>query len=319
MHHVGIGAAHGAEQQPVAHRAAVDDEMDVARGAAVIGRQPDLAEQAQALAGLVDRHGVGGEIGAEHARGAPREPVLAVRLRRIGRRGEVVAGKREADLRVRHGKPAHDLGDRLRLGAVGFEELEPRRRRGEELGDLDPRALRRQAPAAPAISTPASTTIAAPVAASAVRVVIESRATAPIDGSASPRKPSVPMRDRSPSGSFEVAWRSTASSRSCGRHAGAVVDDADEPASAALDRDLDRAGAGVDRVLDQFLHGRRRALDHLARGDAVDEDGIEAADRGHARRLPAVGRDVDDADDDAPKLRRCCAMMPTMMRRHPGR
>jgi len=56
----------------------------------------------------------------------------------------------------------------------------------------------------------------APLAASAVRVRIERRATAPIEGSASPRKPSVAIRERSPSGSFEVAWRSTASSRSSG-------------------------------------------------------------------------------------------------------
>ena len=89
-----------------------------------------------------------------------------------------------------------------------------------------------------------------------------------------------------------------------GGHAGAVVDDADEPASAALDRHLDRAGAGIDRVLDQFLHRRRRALDHFAGRDAVDEDGVEAADEGHARRLAAARRGVDDADDDAPKPRR---------------
>ena len=84
-------------------------------------------------------------------------------------------------------------------------------------------------------------------------------------------------RGRRP-GSFEVAWRSTASVEVLGRHAGAVVDDADEPPPAGLDRDLDRARAGVDRVLDQLLHGGGRPLDHLARGDAVDEDGIEAAD-----------------------------------------
>jgi hypothetical protein len=44
--------------------------------------------------------------------------------------------------------------------------------------------------------------------------VIASRDTAPIEGSASPRNPSERMRTRSSSGSFEVAWRSTASARS---------------------------------------------------------------------------------------------------------
>ena len=46
------------------------------------------------------------------------------------------------------------------------------------------------------------------------RVVMPSFATAPIEGSASPRKPSVRIRKRSSSSSLEVAWRSTASARS---------------------------------------------------------------------------------------------------------
>jgi hypothetical protein len=71
-----------------------------------------------------------------------------------------------------------------------------------------------------------------------------------------------------------------------GAHAVPVVDDADEPASAGFHRDLDRSGARINRVLDQFLHGRGRALHHLARGDAVDENGIEAADMGHAPSAP---------------------------------
>src|SRR6516162_9183255 len=41
-----------------------------------------------------------------------------------------------------------------------------------------------------------------------------SRATAPIEGNASPRKPKVRMSSRSSLGNFEVAWRSTANARS---------------------------------------------------------------------------------------------------------
>ena len=61
---------------------------------------------------------------------------------------------------------------------------------------------------------PASIRMAEPCEALSRRVVMESRATAPIDGSASPRKPSVLMASKSPSGSLDVAWRSTASARS---------------------------------------------------------------------------------------------------------
>src|SRR5262245_46743977 len=49
---------------------------------------------------------------------------------------------------------------------------------------------------------------------SAWRVVIVNRAAAPIDGSASPRKPSVRIDNRSSSCNFDVACRSTASARS---------------------------------------------------------------------------------------------------------
>ena len=70
------------------------------------------------------------------------------------------------------------------------------------------------APGFTAAFSPASTVIAQACGSPACRVVMVSRATAPIEGSASPRKPSVRMSSRSSSGSFEVAWRSTASARS---------------------------------------------------------------------------------------------------------
>ena len=56
-----------------------------------------------------------------------------------------------------------------------------------------------------------------------------------------------------------------------------VVDDPDQPAPAGFDRDLDRFRASVKRVLDELLDRRGRPLDHLARGDAVDGQGIELA------------------------------------------
>src|SRR5882762_4764037 len=82
------------------------------------------------------------------------------------------------------------------------------------------------------------------------RVVMPSFATAPIEGRASPRNPSVRMRSRSSSSSFEVAWRSTAT---------------------AVGENVDPAGAGVDGVFHQFLDHARGTFDHFAGGDAVDD------------------------------------------------
>ena len=61
---------------------------------------------------------------------------------------------------------------------------------------------------------PAVTSSDQPASSPGRRVAIESRETAAMDGRASPRKPNERMSSRTPSGSLEVAWRSTASHRS---------------------------------------------------------------------------------------------------------
>src|SRR5215813_13888877 len=48
-----------------------------------------------------------------------------------------LAGQREGDIGPRHRQPPHDLADRLGLGAVGLEELQPRGCCVEEVADLD--------------------------------------------------------------------------------------------------------------------------------------------------------------------------------------
>ena len=93
--------------------------------------------------------------------------------------------------------------------------------------------------------------------------------------SASPRKPKLVTSSIWSSGSFEVAWRSSARCISARRHPAAVVDHLDqvEPARREPDRDLPRTR--VEAVFDQLLQRARRAFDHLARGDAIDEVGRE--------------------------------------------
>ena len=93
-----------------------------------------------------------------------------------------------------------------------------------------------------------------------------------MDGSASPRKPSVAMESRSlTSLSLLVAWRSKASrasSRSMPQPSSATRMQA---APAAFDVDAEFGGAGVERVLEQLLDDGGRALHHLAGGDLVGD------------------------------------------------
>jgi len=96
-----------------------------------------------------------------------------------------------------------------------------------------------------------------------------SLATAPIEGSASPRNPSVRMQQilivelgggMAIDGEREIApWLNAA----------AVVGDADPPPSAAIGEDIDPAGPGVDGVLHQFPDHARRTLDHFAGGERL--------------------------------------------------
>ncbi len=142
---------------------------------------------------------------------------------------------------------------------------------------------------------PRSTTISKPSAAPRARDGSQRRAIEPMEGSASPRKPSVRMpRDRRRA-SFEVAWRSTAEREVVRLHAGAVVGDADQRQAAGRCHDLDLARAGVDGVLDELLDDARRPLDHLARGDAVDGLGAQLANRHVARPLSAERSEADAA------------------------
>ena len=75
--------------------------------------------------------------------------------------------------------------------------------------------------------------------------------------------------------------------RVVGRHALAVVLDANQRPAALLDGHGDPACAGIERVLDEFLDDRRRPLDHLAGRDLVGERGRQDLDL-HVRSSPGA-------------------------------
>ena len=117
---------------------------------------------------------------------------------------EVDAGRGQAQ--------ADDQLDHLaELGRDGLQELPAGRHRSEEVADGDGGALG-SAGLAHVDDRPALDTDARRGPASRARVVSSTVATAAMLGSASPRKPSVPMRSRSASSRILlVAWRVNAS------------------------------------------------------------------------------------------------------------
>ena len=98
-----------------------------------------------------------------------------------------------------------------------------------------------------------------------------------IDGSASPRKPSVAIAAEIV-GAADLARRVPLDRqpRVLRLHPLAVVLDADLLLAAELDVNREAARAGVDRVLDQLLDDRGGPLDDLAGGDLVGEVGGQA-------------------------------------------
>ena len=78
--HVGIGAAHRADQQPVLHRTAVDEQVLVVGDAAVVGRQAGNAREARRPAFHVEHDRVAGQLAGDQQGDASREPFPALHV-----------------------------------------------------------------------------------------------------------------------------------------------------------------------------------------------------------------------------------------------
>ena len=169
-----------------------------------------------------------------------------------------------------HRQPLDDVGYGCRLGPVGFQELEPRRRRGEEIARLDPCAERRRAGLDCALDPVLDDELQGRRRAAHAGANFEPRHRGD-RGQRLAAKAEGRDRREIAVGDFRRRVPLDAKGEIGFVHAAPVVGDADEPTPAGLDRDLDPFRPGVERVLDQFLHRRGRPLDHFACGDAVDE------------------------------------------------
>ncbi len=293
-----IGGAHHADEEPVAHRPAVDEQILPERVGAGERRQAGEAVDGDALAARalrsravtsgaqLDR--VGAEVGAQDVAEPRQPPGRSGQRRRPGHRRALLAGEREGDVGPAHGEAPHHLADRLGLAPVALEEFEPRRRGVEQVAHLDAGAF-------------------------AERRGLDLGLVAAVDGDRpGMRLAGVAGGDGEPRHRADRGQRLAAEAeradieevvagqlrggvaldreREVGAgHAGAVVGDADQPPPAAVGHHLDAGRAGVERVLDELLDHARRALDHLAGGDAVDDAFGELAD-GHVVALRRIAR-----------------------------
>ena len=179
------------------------------------------------------------------------------------------AGQREA---------LHRIGDGSVLGALRLHEFEPGGSCGEKIADLDHRAGPRRRRAYRAFLAARDRDVMAAPGASRTGYDVERAGRAERGQRLAAKAESAHV--------LEIAFRELrggvplhAKGKIAGVHATAIVGDTQQRQTAVLRDDLDGGGAGVDGVFDEFLHRAGRALDHLARGDLVDLDLAELADR----------------------------------------
>lgn len=279
-----IGRADRAEQQLVADRPAIDEKI-LRRGiGAVPGRQPGKSIEIDAFARGRDLQRIGAKFLAENISQSHEPRVIGG-----GRAGEFEAGRfgageAEPHMRVRHREALDDIGAGARLGAVALQEFQPRGGRGEKIADFDARARGR--------GGRREWMLFALVDADPESMRRLVRPGENLErGDRADRRESLAAkaecRDQAEIAVLELGGRVALHGEIeiRGAHAAAVVDDPDQVFPARLDGDVDAARARVERILDEFLHHGGGPLDDLARGDPIDENRVEAADRHSALSL----------------------------------
>ena len=276
---VGIGGTHDADQELVAHRPSVDEQILPERIGAGMRGQRGKAFDRNAVALTLHRDRVGAEFRSENIGEARKTPGRAGQCRGPGRGHALLASEREGDVGPAHGETTHDLADRFAFGAVGLEKFQPRRRRVEQVAHLDTRAFAERGGLdlgfVAGVDRDAPGMRLAPVAGGDRQPC--DRADRGQRLAAEAQRPDV---HEIVVGELGGSVALDAQRKVGARHAVAVVAHADEPAPAAVGHDLNLARAGVERVFDELLHDARRPLDHFAGGDAVDGGFGQLAD-GH--------------------------------------
>ena len=276
--HVGIGLLHRMRDAAVAHGATVDVEVLLVGAGAVVGRLADPAMQAQA------RPPAWSTRSALRANSSPsascrRTSRQQVALALPAPRRLAVVGDAQFHVRPRQRQLPQPFLDVAQLGALGLEELAPRRHVEEQVAHFDRGALRVR------LGRDRADPAAFDLQRCAVLVAGAARGQREAADRGDRRQRLAAEAERGHA--FEVVERGDLAGgvardrqrQFVGGDAAAVVADADQAHAALFQVDVDAARTGIERVLHQFLDHGRRALDDLAGGDLVDEGVGELADR----------------------------------------
>ena len=284
--HVGIGLLDRMRDAAIAHRAAVDVQVLLVGAGAVVGRLRDPAVQVHARGLVVDAQRLFRELLAERLDqalvGEDRVVVVVARRPIASRRLAVVRGA-QFDIRPRQRQRTQPFLDVAQFGALGAQELAPRRHVVEQIAHFDRGALRMR------LRRHLADAAALDLEHRAMFVVCTTRDQLETADRRDRRQRLATEAERGDG--FQVVERGDLAGGMArdGQHefAGgdprAIVADADQAYAAFFEVDVDPRGAGIERVLDEFLDHGGRTLDDLAGRDLVDEGVGKLADA-HVRR-----------------------------------
>ena len=286
--HVLVGQLHRMGDAAVAYRAAVDVQVLLVGAGTRVVRLGDPALQAQAGTGVVHAQGGADEILTQGLAQAQARVLIATTGPVAARRLAVVA---DPQLHVRTGQRqrAQPFLDVAHLGALGTQELAPRRHVVEQVAHLHRGAGRMRLGQHLAHAAALDLQLAAMLGIGATRGQPETADRGDRGqglATESQRGHRLQVVERGDLAGGMAADRQ----RQFGRiDATAVVADPDQAHPALLQFDVDPACTGIKRVLDQLLDHRCRAFDDFAGGDLVDQGVRKRSDR---HRRMADGRDA---------------------------
>ena len=276
-----ISAAHRTDQQLVAHRAAIDEEILIARGRPIERRQAGEASQAEVFALRRDGQRVIAELTPQH--GGETHPAR-IAAGKIGfdwvqpqQCAVFIARHREGNTGISHRQTFDGIDNGVPFGTYCLEEFQPCGRRVEKIAHFDAGAVgqgrRHHLRFFAAFDTDRPGFIRAALAAGdrqaadgADRGQSLTAKTEMFDGE------KIVVRKLRGAMTFDRQRQLIAI------HSEAVIGDRDEALAAVAQRHLDAGRAGIDRVFDQFFDRRGGAFDDLAGGDAIDDDRRQLAD-----------------------------------------
>ena len=284
VEHVAVGEAHRVHEQPIAHRAAVDEPELLVRLRARARRQADPSREHERPGRLAQRQRGGGKL-ARHDRLDARELARSLGDRRGIEQHARPVPQSEAHVEARQGEPLDQARDVAELGGIALHEAPPGRHVVEELTHLDGGAGRMRRRARPGEHPALAADLGRALRRLGARGDAQARHGADRGqclAAKAERRHRLEILER-----VDLAGR-VARERERQFRAGdatAVVAHPHQGDAAALDVDLDAARTRIEAVFHELLDHGGGPLDYLARGDLIDEFAGENTDSHLGRQV----------------------------------